>query len=153
MVHALEEIHRLLKPGGVLIDIHPVSGPSMVEIHQNGKIDMVGNFSVSQWITDFQQADDALVIIVQRGMFSVERHRSFDTLTYYDSVGEMRGGFIESIHKYARDAESKEVALPHVETLVARAEELMRAASDDVKLVLREHDHISRLRKSEYRST
>jgi hypothetical protein len=28
MVHALEEIHRLLKPSGRLIDIHPVAEAS-----------------------------------------------------------------------------------------------------------------------------
>lgn len=26
MVHALHEIHRLLRPGGILIEIHPVHG-------------------------------------------------------------------------------------------------------------------------------
>ena len=32
MVHALEEIHRLLKPAGTLIEIHPsVDAPPFVE--------------------------------------------------------------------------------------------------------------------------
>ena len=32
MVHALEKIHRLLKPGGWLIDIHPTSEPASIEV-------------------------------------------------------------------------------------------------------------------------
>lgn len=34
MVHALEEVHRLLKSTGKLIDIHPVAAPSVIEIQR-----------------------------------------------------------------------------------------------------------------------
>lgn len=37
MVHALEEIRRLLKPMGSLIDIHPVAESSAIEIDQAEK--------------------------------------------------------------------------------------------------------------------
>ena len=73
MVHALEEIHRLLKPNGKLIDIHPVSEPSPIEIHQAGKVDLVGLLSVRQWCFEFEQADIALAEIIQRGMFTAEQ--------------------------------------------------------------------------------
>ena len=52
----------------------------------------------------------------------------FDTLTYYDSAAEMGTALKESIHKYARDAQSAEEDVPHVEALAARAEELLHAA-------------------------
>jgi hypothetical protein len=90
MVHALEEIHRLLKPTGALIDIHPVSESLPIEIHQSGKIDLVGDLSVRQWCVDFQQADNALREVVQSGLFAVEQEAVFDSLTYYTSAGEMR---------------------------------------------------------------
>jgi hypothetical protein len=32
MVHALEEIHRLLRPNGTLIDIRPYAEPTIVEV-------------------------------------------------------------------------------------------------------------------------
>ena len=146
MVHALEEIHRLLKPAGALIDIHPVSESSPIEIHRGGQIERVGYLSVRQWCIDFQQADDALAEIVQRNLFVVERERVFDSLTHYASAAEMSTSLKESIAKFARDAQSADEAVPHVEALAARADELMRAAAGEAELIVREPTRISRLR-------
>jgi hypothetical protein len=145
MVHALEEIHRLLMPTGALIDIHPVAESSPIEIHQNGKIDLVGYLSVRQWCIDFQQADNALTEIAQRGLFAVEQERVFDSLAYYASGAEMRTSLKESIDKFARDAQSAGEAVPQAEMLAARAEEMMRAAGSGAELIVRERTHISRL--------
>ena len=146
MVHALEEIHRLLKPTGALIDIHPVAESSPIELHQSGNIDLVGHLSVRQWCIDFQQADNALTEIAQRGLFAVEREDVFDSLTYYSSAEEMRTSLKESIDKFARDAQLAGEAVPHAEALAARAEEMMRAAVSGAELIVRERTHISRLR-------
>ena len=146
MVHALEEIHRLLNPKGFLIDIHPVAEHSSIEIHQNGKIDLVGHLEIHQWCVDFQQADNALTEIVQRGMFTVEQKGTFDTLTYYDSAAEMGTALKESIHKFVREGEPIDEEVSQAETLALQAEEMMRAAGNGAKLVLRERDHIRCLR-------
>ena len=146
MVHALEEIHRLLKPNGTLIDIHPVSEPSPIEIHQAGNVDLVGRLSVRQWCFEFEQADIALAEIIQRGMFIVERDALFDLPTYYASAAEMGADLKESVEIFARDAQAAVEPLPHVEALTARAEELMRAAGSDAELIVHERTHISRLR-------
>ncbi len=146
MVHALEEIHRLLKPTGALIDIHPVAKSSPIEIHQGGKIDLAGYLSVRQWCFDYQQADNALTEITQRGLFAIERESVFDSLTHYDSVEEMRTALKEAIDKFARNAQSVDESAPHAEALVARADELMKAAVSEAELIIREPTHISRLR-------
>ena len=146
MVHALEIIHRLLKPNGFLIDIHPVAEHSSVEIHKNGKIDLADQLEVSQWCVDFAEADKALDEIIQRGIFTVEQKGRFDTLTYYDSASEMGTKLKESILKYVREGEPVDEEVSHVEVLAAQAEGLLRAAGNGAKLVLREKDHISRLR-------
>jgi len=146
MVHALEEIHRLLKPDGTLIDIHPVSEPSPIEIHQNGKIELAGSLSVRQWCFDYQEADQALAEIAKRGLFAVEREAVFDTLTHYDSVEEMRTELKEAVDKFARDAQSAGEAAPDIEALAARAEELMRVVDSGAELIVREPTHISRLK-------
>jgi len=146
MVHALEEIRRLLKPTGALIDIHPVAESSPIEIHQGEKIDLVGHLSVRQWCIDYQQADNALTEIAQRGLFAVEREFAFDSLTHYASVAEMRTSLKEAIDKFARDAQSAVEAASHAEALAARAEELMQAAASEAELIVRERTHISRLR-------
>ncbi len=146
MVHALEEIRRLLKPTGALIDIHPVAESSPIEIHQGGKIDLAGNLLVRQWCIDYQQADNALTEIAQRGLFAVEREGVFDSLTHYASIAEMRTDLKESIDKFARDAQSVGEAASHAEALAERAEELMQAAASGAELIVRERTHISRLR-------
>ena len=146
MVHALEDIHRLVKPAGILIDIHPVAESSPIEIHHGRKIDLAGNLSIRQWCTDYEQADHALAEITQRGLFAVEHESVFDSLTHYDSVEEMRTALKESIHKFARDTQSIEESIPHAEAMAARAEELMQAAASGAELVVRERAHISRLK-------
>ena len=146
MVHALEEIRRLLKPNGALIDIHPVSEPSRIEIRQAKKVDLVGILSVRQWCFEFEQADIALAEIIQRGRFSVERNALFDLPTYYTSAAELGTDLKESIEVFARDAQAAIEPLPHIEALTARAEELMRAAVNGAELIVHERTHISRLR-------
>lgn len=146
MVHALEGIHRLLKPTGALIDLHPVAEPSPIEIHQKGKIDLVGNLAVRQWCADFQQADLALAEVKQRGRFVVEQEGGFDSLTYYDSAAEMLAAVKESVDKFARDAQSAAEAIPHAEALAARARELLQTAGSGAELIVHEATHISRLR-------
>jgi hypothetical protein len=146
MVHALEGIHRLLKPAGALIDLHPVAEPSPVEIHQRGTIGLVGHLSVRQWCADFEHADVALAEVKRRGLFVVEQEGRFDSLTYYDSAAEMSASVKESIDKFARDAQSAAEAVPHAEALAARAEELLRTAGPGAELIIREGTHISRLR-------
>jgi hypothetical protein len=148
MVHALEEIHRLVKPSGILIDIHPVAESSPIEIYQGGQIDLAGDLSVRQWCTDYEQADSALTEITQRGLFAAERESVFDSLTHYDSVEEMRTALKESIDKFARDAQSIDEAVQQAEALAARAEELMQAAASGAQLIVRERVHISRLKPS-----
>lgn len=146
MVHALEEIHHLLRPTGALIDIHPVAEPSPVEIHQAGTIALAGSLSVRQWCVDFEQADGALAEVRQRGLFTVEQESVFDSFTYYDTAAEMGTSFKESIDKFARDGQSAEAAVPHIKALAARAEQLIRTAGSGAELRVRERTHISRLR-------
>jgi predicted RNase H-like HicB family nuclease len=146
MVHALEEIHRLVKPTGILIDIHPVAEPSPIEIHQGEKIEPVGDLSIRQWCSDYQHADEALIEIKQRGLFMVEREGMFNSLTYYDTVAEMRTDWKEAIDKFARDAQSIDESMPHAEAMAERAEELMQAAANGAELVVGERVHISRLK-------
>jgi hypothetical protein len=146
MVHALEEIHRLVKPTGILIDIHPVAEPSPIEIHQGEKAERVGDLSVRQWCSDYQHADEALTEIKQRGLFMVEREGMFNSLTYYDSAAEMRTDWKETIDKFAKDAQSIDESVPHAEAMAARAEELMQAAGSGAELIVGERVHISRLK-------
>src|SRR5512141_3394309 len=117
MVHALEEIRRILRPAGTLIDMHPVPEPEAVEVHQGGKIDLVGYWSVPEWLIDERVADDALAEVTRRGLFSAEREAVFDSLTHYDSVSEMLTDLKEVMGRFIKDAQVADEALPDLEAL------------------------------------
>ena len=146
MVHALEEIHRLLKPTGRLIDIHPVAVSPRVEINEAGKIHLAGYLSVHQWFTDFLQADNALEEIIRRGLFSIEQEEIFDVPIHYASVEEMQTELMKELDYFARDAQSASEDAPYIEVLVKRAEKLMRSVDSTAQLIAREPTHISRLK-------
>lgn len=145
MVHALKEAHRLLKPVGKLIDIHPVATPSVIEIHHGKQIDAVGNLMVRQWYVDFQQADQALKQVVEERLFTIEWEDEFESFTYYESSEEMHTAFIQEIQTFARDSASIAESKPIVEELSARANQLLRSAGNGAKLIRRERTHISRM--------
>src|SRR5512140_240368 len=134
MVHALEGVRRLLKSTGVLIATHPVAESSPIEIMHAGKIDVAGLLLVRQWFTDYQQADIALAKIIQRGVFIVERESIFDSMTYYDSVDEMRTSLKRSFDKFARDVHAVDEDVPQAEALSARADELIQTAGSGAEV-------------------
>ena len=76
MVHALETLHPLLTPDGELIDIHPSSRPPRVEIHHAGKIEAVGHLGDREK-SDYDLADDALLTVIERGLFALENDEGF----------------------------------------------------------------------------
>lgn len=146
MVHALEEIHRLLKPTGRLIDIHPVAISPRLEINEAGKIHLAGYLSVYQWFTDFQQADNALMKIIQRGLFIVEQADIFDVPIHYASVAEMKTELMKELDYFARDARSASEDAPNIEALITKADKLMKLAANTAYLIAHEPTHISRLK-------
>ena len=73
MVHALEDIQRLLRPDGCLIDIHPVLEAPLIEVYQGVRVLFVEPYPGYDYEEDLRQAEDALAQIVQRRLFVVER--------------------------------------------------------------------------------
>jgi SAM-dependent methyltransferase len=122
MVHALEEIHRLLKPAGALIEIHPAVGarPS-VEVRSNGQLLFSENDPVFDYEDDLRQADAAVASVLDRGVFVLDERRRFELRTHAASVKEMRDhwAFVG-----AYDPEEPE------ETLVRRRDEMYARAHE-----------------------
>jgi hypothetical protein len=132
MVHALEEIHRLLKRDGCMIDIHPFIDGQFIEVHQGGKIafvEPVPEFNSE----DLRQVEDALAGVVQRQLFLVERASSFDFLIYATSVAELLAYYDEAnaFDESSRD-EAREVWMSE---LASRVEEAVRAVGEGAEVV------------------
>lgn len=123
MVHALEEIHRLLAPDGRLLDIHPFAEPPLVEIHQAGRITF-SEPAPDYPVADVQNAEKALAHVVRKGLFAVEREGAFHFRTYASSVAELtdflagQGGWTEE-----KATERERAMATHVEQRLAAAGE------------------------------
>lgn len=143
MVHALEEIHRLLKPDGCLVDIHPFIGEWFIEVHQRGKItfaEAVPAFDKE----DIHQAEDALARVVHRQLFLIERAGSFDFLIFASSIGELLA-YCDEVNAFEDDPNDG-VFTVWASEMAPKVEEAMQAAGEGAEVVYREKANISRLK-------
>lgn len=91
MVHALEEVHRVLAVDGVLIDLRPVADRWPVEIISSGRCWPAGRLDdLPQQLADDAASNAALDQARLAGSFVLERQETFDFSYYWDSLQEMR---------------------------------------------------------------
>jgi hypothetical protein len=145
MVHALEEIRRLLKPTGVLIDIHPIRKAARVKVYQGSALLFAEPNPYYDYKDKTRHADDALEEVVHRGLFHIEGRNEFDLITYASSVSACRDYWA----KYdAFDDEPKDEAITALQNEVYdRADEIMQNALD-AELADYERARITRLKPS-----
>ena len=90
MVHALEQIHTLLKSGGYLIDIHP--NGELVEFIlplEEGE-QLIGHMQETDDYIEYRQANDALEATVVAGLFQAVKSGEFAFLTHAESFDELK---------------------------------------------------------------
>lgn len=139
MVHALEEIHRLLRTGGTLIDINPVPEVALIEVIHGGEV----LFAKPEPESDTQaaeHADQALRQVSERGLFFLEDATEFDFLVYASTVRELLDFLAEAnAHEgdMIQDASESEFCR-HVE-------EIVRAAGDGAEVAFYERARVTRL--------
>jgi SAM-dependent methyltransferase len=143
MVHALEEIRRLLKPDGRLIDIHPVPEGYSIKALQGNKI-LFAERKRETCSEDVLHAEDALAESVERDLFTVDRRAEFDFLTYASSVHELRD-YWEEINAFD-DGPKDETIIAREEYLYAQVEEIMQKAGTGAEVAIHEKVRITRLR-------
>jgi hypothetical protein len=143
MVHALEEIKRLLNPNGFLADIHPVREEPLIQIYQRGKLLFSESDPGYDYDESLQHADEALEEVVQRGLFLIEGKAEFELVTYASSVTEMRDYWA----KYgAYDEEPKDDAITTRQNDVYdRANEIMQSVPGE-EITYHERACITRLK-------
>lgn len=126
MVHALEEIRRLLKPEGYLIDIHPILD-GMIKILQQGDLLFTGTDPGYDTDGSLIHADKALKDVVQRGLYLIEgKEEEVEVITYASSAGELQDYWA----KYeAYNHEPKDdVIVARQNDMYAKADEIMKDA-------------------------
>jgi hypothetical protein len=143
MVHALEEIKRLLRSDGRLIDIHPVREAPIIEVRTPDRVPFAEPSTGYDYDDDVRDAEDALASAIERAMFVLERSHEFEFVTIASSVVELRDYFAMS-NAYENGAVD-ETAEARIEELYARVEDVMRTYGDDARVVHRERARVSRL--------
>ena len=90
MVHALEQIHALINPGGYLIDLHP--NEKMVEfiLPLDDGEHFIGYMHETDDYIEYRQADEAIETVVAKGLFRVESIGEFDFRTHADSFDALK---------------------------------------------------------------
>jgi SAM-dependent methyltransferase len=144
MVHALQEIRRLLKPDGVLIDIHPVPDAPLFEVRRDGRVLHAEPEPGHDFDEDIRQADRALARALKRRLFTLESRREFDFLTYGSTVQELLD-FMEEARAFHGDADGEQ-ATPDEEAFFAQLEQHLRRAGADAQVATHERGQIARLK-------
>jgi hypothetical protein len=121
MVHVLEEIHRLTRPAGTVIEIHPALESPSLEVRSDGGLVFSEDDPGFDYEEDSRHAEAAVATVVGRGVFVFEESRRFELRTHASSVKELRDYW--AVYG-AYDPEEKE------ETLARRQEEMYARAHD-----------------------
>ena len=91
MVHALNEIHRVLVQSGSLIDLRPLLDRWPIEVTSNSENRAAGRATdLSEPLADDEAANQAMAEAELRGWFLRERQDVFPFFYYWDSPKEMQ---------------------------------------------------------------
>ena len=88
MVHALQEAHRVLRPGGLLIDLRPAPAHRRVGLQRGRRWTLVG--TMKEDLSDDHSANLAVRTAVGRGMFRRELYDRFDLKRHVGSLSSFR---------------------------------------------------------------
>jgi hypothetical protein len=90
MVHALEETRRVLKPGGVLLDIRPLNGQWPIEVASARGIEETGHVSdIPEPLRADRASNEAMNEVEARGWFQREQEEFFPFFYSWDTPKEM----------------------------------------------------------------
>jgi hypothetical protein len=97
MVDALRRAHRLLRPDGCVVDLHPTAAHAIVEVGTQ----TIGDVDADDGPLRHAAAGDALNSVVDAGFYAVERSFEFSFYTYADTIEDLRE-YVEQNWLHAR---------------------------------------------------
>jgi uncharacterized protein (DUF1684 family) len=143
MVHALEEAHRMLRPSGHLLEIHPAREVPFVLVRTDGKVVFAEADPGFDYDDDLEKAETAVAATLDRGLFVLERTRRFELRTHASSVEELLDHFAVT---EAYDPEEKdETLLRFRDAMYERAQAALDRTATSRELIYVEPARMSRL--------
>ena len=85
-MHVLHRVHRWLRPGGRVLDIHPEPEAARVEGQAAGQLMLVGPFDRPDIYDKIHAARSVLAEMVEAGLYLCERSVTFEVLYHFDTV-------------------------------------------------------------------
>jgi hypothetical protein len=84
-VHALRHVHRLLVPGGTMLDLHPVTEQ---QVEAAGRV--AGVIREPEWLDrHLPNAEAGLQQVIGEGHYALETEVDFDVLQHFDTTEEL----------------------------------------------------------------
>ncbi len=90
MVHALQLTHKLLRPGGLLINVHDLPVPHLIELTASDAVHKVGWISDREGYAEPIASLAAVTGVVADGLFVLEDERNFIYTIYADNLEELQ---------------------------------------------------------------
>jgi hypothetical protein len=90
MVHALGQTHRLLQPDGLLVNVHDLPVPHLIEVHSSETAHKVGWLMDEDDFESERSSFNALAQVVADGYFILEDERNFGYNIYVDDLDELQ---------------------------------------------------------------
>jgi hypothetical protein len=135
MVHALEKIQQLLKPAGILLDIHPTNEMAAIAVRLQEQLIPAGWLNESDDYVEYEWADEALQLVVGSGQFVLERVGTFEFVWHADALNDLRTYLAE---------EWQDAIIDDVTAM--RIEELLKLPVHDKEILVSEAIRIARYR-------
>jgi hypothetical protein len=142
MVHALEEIHRVTRPSGTLIEIHPALEFPFLEVRSGEELFFSENDPGFDWDEDSRLAEAAVATVVGRSLFVLEERRRFELRIHASSLDDLRAHWAIA-DAYITDEKDATLA-QRADEMYAQADEVLRR-TPDAELVYVEPATMSRL--------
>jgi hypothetical protein len=154
MLSAVAEARRVLRSGGILLDIHPTDEPTHLEVwharyHAQNRSQLedpanlesihrapVGQLDHDETLQDFTAATDVITEAMDERGFRLLRSTTFDYHYFFDSLDELTD-YLEDNDEHATASEQ----------LLERALTAMRQAATKPKLVIVQRAVVTVLKK------
>jgi hypothetical protein len=135
MVHALEKTCDLLKPDGILLDIHPTNEMAAIAVRLQEQLIPAGWLHESDEYVEYEWADEALQRSIDDRRFALERVGTFEFVWHADTLNDLRAYLAE---------EWKDAIIDDMTAM--RIEELLKLPVYDKEILVSEAIRIARYR-------
>jgi len=102
MVHALLKAHRVLKPGGLLIDLRPVAVHRRVGISEDGEYHLL--WRMREGFDGDHAADRAVADVIERGLFKQTGRTRFPCFRTMDNIREFREWLLDFVERNGHES-------------------------------------------------